>query len=430
MDERIQTATDEQIAAAIAVSPREDLCAELYRRYDKRVYLWCFIHAHESDESIALSQEILEKMVWGIGGFAGGSRFSTWVYQIARNECRGELQKLRGRWRERLRAFEGEFVEALEPGFYEWVDGKCNCEGILESATGAMDKEELQAFVLHYCDGFAVKEITKMLGCRNAAAARTLIQNARRKHIALDSGQAPCGCGTAGGNHASIETLAALLEGRLPARDPDATREHIARCALCDLASKRLERFIGVEADEELARSAEWIYARGKLERAYEERIAPLVAKRGLAASTRRFGLRRSLLIAAVAAVAVAIVAIARLATREGNVPPATGREAMRGALIASYAIAPVAPSGDIEGFPAEFSWKDSRGKSLYTLEIFSPSLERVYAAPDLASTRFASPESLRAVLRPNVIYLWRVKGREDLGSAEPSPSCWFRYGR
>ena len=430
MDERVQTATDEELAAAIAANPRDELCAELFRRYGKRVYFWCYSHAHDADEAIGLAQETLEEIMWSIGGFAGGSSFSTWVYQIIRSRCRGEISKLRAQWRARLHAFEGEFVDALEPGFYEWVDGTCNCDRILESASGAMGREELQAFVLHYCDGLALKEIAKMLGCRSAAAASALIQNALRTYRDLAPAETACGCGAKSGGHESIEAIAALLEGRSSGRDPDAVREHIGRCALCDLEMKRLERFIGVQSDEEFARAAEWLYARGKLELAYAERIAPVVGKSGRDGEAPRFRLRRPLLLVPAAIVAVAIVLVGRFAARDESAPPAPERELARGAAIAAYEIELRSPEGDVGGFPAEFSWERARPDDRYALEIFSPSLERVYRADGIAAPPFAAPDSLRTILKPNVIYLWRVTGREGLEPAALSPFGWFRYRR
>ncbi len=185
MDERIQTATDEEIASAIAVDPRDDLCAELVRRYEKRVYLWCFNHAHDADEAVELAQDVLAKIFRGIGSFAGRSRFSTWVYQVTRNHCRGELSKRREQWRRRLHSIEGEIAEPLDRAYDERIDNERDCDRILEAARGVMELAEIEAFVLHYREGLTVKEITKILGCRNVTGARTLIQSARRKFARL-----------------------------------------------------------------------------------------------------------------------------------------------------------------------------------------------------------------------------------------------------
>ena len=52
---------------------------------------------------------------------------------------------------------------------------------IIEKARSVMSADELEAFILHYWDGFTVNEVTKILGCENITGARILIQGARRK---------------------------------------------------------------------------------------------------------------------------------------------------------------------------------------------------------------------------------------------------------
>jgi RNA polymerase sigma factor (sigma-70 family) len=193
--ERIRSATDEVLASEIARKPREDLCAELFRRYGKRIYLWCFNYTHDVDEAIDLSQEIFIKIFANVRSFAGRSRFSTWVYQVTRNHCLGELSKKRVQWRNRLRSLEnGHGAETLETDFCERIDALRDLERVLDAAKDSMEPNELAAFVLHYREGLTVNEITEILGCGNATGARALLQSARRKFDRLtrkgDSGDA------------------------------------------------------------------------------------------------------------------------------------------------------------------------------------------------------------------------------------------------
>ncbi len=230
------------------------------------------------------------------------------------------------------------------------------------------------------------------------------------------------------GKHVPVETLAAFLEGRLSEEEANAVRDHLARCASCGLELKRIERFAAVDADEDLARRAEWIYARGKLERAYKERIVPAVAKPLRGADKRPFRLRRPLVLVPIAAAAaIALIAVLRFTAGERRVPPPE-RDVMRGAPPVVYGITLLSPSGDIEGFPKAFSWEAERENEVYTLEIFAPSLERVYRVEGLREPGFAPPDTLRALIRPNIIYLWNVKGRRGLGQTAVSPNGWFRY--
>jgi RNA polymerase sigma factor (sigma-70 family) len=182
MIERAHSPTDETLAAEIARRPTEDLRAELFRRYEKRVYLWCFRYTHDIEEAIELSEEIFMEIFGGLKGFSEFSRFSTWVYRAARDHCLGELAARRTRWWKRLVASGETTGEAPdETAFQCRVADLGDLERVLETARSCMEPTELEAFVLHYREGLAASEIGRMLGCESAADTRRLIQSAREK---------------------------------------------------------------------------------------------------------------------------------------------------------------------------------------------------------------------------------------------------------
>ncbi len=174
--------SDEDLSALIAGAATEAACSELFRRYNQKIYLWCFNYTHDTEDAVDLTQDIFVKIFRNIGQFAGLSRFSTWVYQITRNHCLGELSKKRNQWRKRLVSLEGD--DSLQPADERTIgalDAEGDLDRIMAVAGEKMKSDELDAFVLHYREGLTVKEITQTLGCENITGARTLIQNARRK---------------------------------------------------------------------------------------------------------------------------------------------------------------------------------------------------------------------------------------------------------
>jgi RNA polymerase sigma factor (sigma-70 family) len=180
--EHLNAVSDESLTAMIAGAATEEVCSELFRRYNQKIYLWCFNYTHDTEDAVDLTQDIFVKIFRNIGQFAGRSRFSTWVYQITRNHCLGELSKKRNQWRRRLVSLDGD--ETLQPADERTIaklDAEGDLDRIMDAAGEVMNNDELDAFVLHYREGLTVKEITKTLGCENTTGARTLIQNARRK---------------------------------------------------------------------------------------------------------------------------------------------------------------------------------------------------------------------------------------------------------
>jgi RNA polymerase sigma-70 factor (ECF subfamily) len=186
----LETRTDEELAALWAAGADEAVSAELFRRYRRRVYLWCHGFTHDLDEAVDMTQEIFIKIFRHLGAFAGRSRFSTWVYAIARNHCLGKQSQRGAKWRQRLASLEGVEVEdrrcteALRESELQGALAR-----LLARARERMAQDELEAFVLHYRDGLTVDEITRTLGCTNATGARTLIQNARRKFRRMVAGE-------------------------------------------------------------------------------------------------------------------------------------------------------------------------------------------------------------------------------------------------
>jgi RNA polymerase sigma factor (sigma-70 family) len=179
---QLRAMSDEDLAARVARAGSEDACTELFNRYNRRIYLWCYNYTHDMEDAVDLAQDIFAKLFMNIDSFAGLSRFSTWVYQITRNHCLGELTKKRRRWWKRAVSIEGESALQIADGdVYEALDAEGDLERIVESAREIMAEDELSAFVLHYRDELTVREVTAILCCENITGARTLIQNARRK---------------------------------------------------------------------------------------------------------------------------------------------------------------------------------------------------------------------------------------------------------
>lgn len=179
---RLQDAADEQLVALLATDAQERAAAELFRRYRKKVYLWCFNYAHDRDEAVDLAQEVFVKVFRGAAGFAGRASFATWVYCVARNHCLSRLETRAGQWRRRMVPIEDlELPDDSHARLAREAEVRGGLDRLLEAAQRVMEEEELQAFVLHYRENLSVNEITRVLGCGNATGARTLIQNARRK---------------------------------------------------------------------------------------------------------------------------------------------------------------------------------------------------------------------------------------------------------
>src|SRR5436190_23649715 len=82
---------DDALLAAYRRGPDtgEGRCAvgQLLGRYRGRVYTWCYRVVGDHDRALDLAQDVLLKAWRALPGFGGRSRFSSWLFAIARNEC-------------------------------------------------------------------------------------------------------------------------------------------------------------------------------------------------------------------------------------------------------------------------------------------------------------------------------------------------------
>src|SRR3954447_16474821 len=74
-------------------SPGADaLLNELFQRHHGRVALWCLRLTGDRESAADLAQEVFIKAFRYLDSYRGESKFSTWLYSIARNHCFNEIK--------------------------------------------------------------------------------------------------------------------------------------------------------------------------------------------------------------------------------------------------------------------------------------------------------------------------------------------------
>src|SRR4029079_1288000 len=83
--------TDEELVLDFQRDPQgavgRGAASELLGRYQRRVYLWCHRYARDTEGALDLSQDVLTRAWRGLGSCGGRSKFSSWLFVIARNCC-------------------------------------------------------------------------------------------------------------------------------------------------------------------------------------------------------------------------------------------------------------------------------------------------------------------------------------------------------
>src|SRR6516164_9629704 len=68
-------------------SQQEEFLNQLFERHHARVAAWCYRMTGDVDSAADLAQEVFLKAFQNLDSFRGQSKFTTWLYSIARNQC-------------------------------------------------------------------------------------------------------------------------------------------------------------------------------------------------------------------------------------------------------------------------------------------------------------------------------------------------------
>lgn len=170
--------------AAVDAQERDQCINELFRRNYSRVARWCLRFTPDREAAADLAQEIFVKVYQNLNSFQGQSKFSTWLFSIARNHS---LNVVRANTRQatELRAdVEEDFLFTIpDAGMspHTAVEQQSSAKALTDLLNRALDETEKTVFTLHYGDEMPLDAITRVLGLENRSGAKAFIVSAKRK---------------------------------------------------------------------------------------------------------------------------------------------------------------------------------------------------------------------------------------------------------
>jgi RNA polymerase sigma-70 factor, ECF subfamily len=155
-----KVATDNELMLLIASDDQSAFC-ELYHRYKDRMYYYFFrMLGNSAEQANDFLQELFMKLIEKPESYNSKLPFSTWLYSVANNMCKNEYRR-----REVRREYQ--ILEAREVP----VDFQAECpietQQLVERifvVLGDMGEEYRSSFILHYREGFSIKEVSGILG--------------------------------------------------------------------------------------------------------------------------------------------------------------------------------------------------------------------------------------------------------------------------
>jgi RNA polymerase sigma-70 factor (ECF subfamily) len=157
------------------------LLQELFRRHYPRVVTWCVRLAGNRDDAYDLAQGIFVRVQKNLRSFRGESKFTTWLYSVAKSECMTFLKArpARGEMEAEEKALDVADGGALPPD--ERLDRERSGHMVWGLLDRELDEVEKQVFRLHYGDDVPLDAITRLLALQNRSGAKAFIVSARRK---------------------------------------------------------------------------------------------------------------------------------------------------------------------------------------------------------------------------------------------------------
>ena len=131
----------------------------------------------DTSDAQDLTQEVFLRMARGLPRFEGKAKFTTWLFQIAKNLGIDHLRKREIEWAPRYRVPEKDVPEAVrEHGFEE--------HELLWECIGRLDVDLQSALVLRDVYGFSYKEIAEIVGATLATVKWRIYQAREQVHSA------------------------------------------------------------------------------------------------------------------------------------------------------------------------------------------------------------------------------------------------------
>jgi len=144
--------TDESLMVEVA-SGQESALEQLMKRYHGP--LLAFIHRQTDIEAEDLYQEAWLRVVRSAHTFDPERKFSTWLFQIALNQCRDAYRRRESRPRT-------VDIDEAEQVIEAWPDVDDDVE-ILRLGIAALPERDREILALRYFQGFSEKEVAVIL---------------------------------------------------------------------------------------------------------------------------------------------------------------------------------------------------------------------------------------------------------------------------
>lgn len=180
----MEALSDEQLiekARASDGAEQDRFISELFERYYKRVAAWCYRFVGDRETALDLAQDVFLKAHRNLNSFRSQSKFSTWLYVIARNHCVNELKARSGEPVTGAQELIFDVPDSRVSSAHAVMERESSIQLMREMIRNTLDETETKVMVMHYAEELPLDSITRVLRLTNASGAKAYIVSAKRK---------------------------------------------------------------------------------------------------------------------------------------------------------------------------------------------------------------------------------------------------------
>ncbi len=177
--------TDEQLVAHYRTAPASPAgqasLNRLFHRNHTRVAAWCYRFTSDINLASDLAQEVFLKAFQRLDSFRGDSKFTTWIYIIARNHCTDHLRSVTASAEYDAAELPDTLPDLRIEDAAEGVERRQTEQVVRKLMRETLNDTENRAMTLHYVEEMPLEKVTRVLALSNRSGAKAYIVSARRK---------------------------------------------------------------------------------------------------------------------------------------------------------------------------------------------------------------------------------------------------------
>ena len=183
MHDRAEESLSERELIRQAAAGDQRAFESLLRRHDRQVLMLGLRFTGSPEDAQDIYQEVFLRVYTGLAGFRGQSAFATWIHRITINVCMSHLASRRKHAQGVDRTKEDLGENVAEPS----REAPAPEQRLLDAerrerirlALQALPPQQRLVFTLRHHEGFKLKEIASMVGCRLGTVKRYLFEATR-----------------------------------------------------------------------------------------------------------------------------------------------------------------------------------------------------------------------------------------------------------